>query len=46
MAGLFVALVLSVIRGTRLRDEAAELPLYGGLLVTAVYVAILLWGLL
>ena len=44
--GLFAAFVKSLVLGTRLRDEAEELPLYVGLFAAALYLIILIRGLL
>jgi hypothetical protein len=44
--GLFGALVRSILRGTRLRDEAEEVPIYAGLTIAGLYLAVWARGVL
>lgn len=46
VAGLYIALINALRRGTKLSDEASDLPLQVGLIFTAGYLVVLIRGLL
>lgn len=46
VTGLYVALAGSVRRGTKLSEEAADVPLYLGLIFASGYLYVLVQGLL